>query len=341
MRSLRNISLTLLFFVHFSVFANGNCHGVSGPNPVSINVGSLQISDPQKNTAGYTVDPAYSWNGFSTTMTCDCTESSAVWVFTAQMYLPESDTNDNWYSLNNYLDTQVRIIDKYWTTPKTIPFSNQITSGKYLSCKSTPTTQPAATGTVGNLALRIRKPFVGTAFINNTKVASVFTCMATDEVCIPDGQPTMDYYFSGTVTVPQNCVINAGTELVVNLGDFYSNDFNTIGEKPESYTPKTFNVPIQCNDATASANLTLRLQGTVSTGVINALASDNPDVAVVVTDGSGNLLIPNNSSSVIPLTLDDNNQANITLRAYPVGTTGKTPTEGVFTTLAYLRVDFS
>lgn len=151
----------------------------------------------------------------------------------------------------------------------------------------------------------------------------------------------MDYYFSGTVTVPQNCIVGAGTQLVVSLGSFFSGDFEVAGQKPQSYTPKTFNVPIQCNDLSATANLTLRLQGTPSADVPNALQSDNPDVGVVVTDGSGSPLVPNDSSSVIPFQLDDSNRANVTLHAYPVGTTGNTPEVGQFTTLAYLRVDFS
>jgi type 1 fimbria pilin len=257
------------------------------------------------------------------------------------MYLPPSAAGDGWYSVNNYIDAKIRISDKYWDVPKDIPFSNQPTSGNVTICNSTPVTQPAATGTHGNMALRISKPFVGTTFIPNMKLASVYSCMANDGQCIPDGNPTMDYYFSGTVTVPQNCIVGAGTQLVVSLGSFFSGDFEVAGQKPQSYTPKTFNVPIQCNDLSATANLTLRLQGTPSADVPNALQSDNPDVGVVVTDGNGNPLVPNDSSSVIPFQLDDSNRANVTLHAYPVGTTGNTPEVGQFTTLAYLRVDFS
>lgn len=128
---------------------------------------------------------------------------------------------------------------------------------------------------------------------------------------------------------------------MVDLGQFYQGDFKTVGQKPERYTPKTVNIPIQCNDLSASANLTLRVQGTPSTGVSDALQSDNNDVGVVITDSNGVTLRPNDSSSIIPFQLDSSNHANVTLHAYPVGTTGNTPEAGQFTTLAYLRVDFS
>lgn len=91
----------------------------------------------------------------------------------------------------------------------------------------------------------------------------------------------------------------------------------------------------------ASANLTLRIQGTPSTGFSDALQPDNNDVGVVITDSSGNALKPNDMSSEIPFALDGANRANVTLQAYPVGTTGHMPETGQFTTLAYIRINFS
>ena len=72
-----------------------------------------------------------------------------------------------------------------------------------------------------------------------------------------------------------------------------------------------------------------------------ALASDNPDIAVVVTSEQDNILKPNVFSSSAPFTTDEAGKANVTLKAYPISTTGNSPELGVFTALALLRVDFA
>lgn len=333
------LALLMLFLLHVptSVHANGNCTNSTGPNSISLNIGSLLISTPENNASGFVKIKAFDWSGYPTTFSCNCPGGTTRWTFTSIMDLPP--VGDDWYQLNDYLDIRQIITDITGIGSATMPFTNLKASTT--SCPSTNNTYPRATGTIGYIDLRIRKPFVGTSFINNIKVSSLYTCTSNDGRCDTSTPPTDVYYFTGQITVPQNCTINAGTQIAVDLGQFYTGDFKTVGQKPENYTQKTFNVPIKCNDFSASANLTLRIQGTPSAGVPDALQSDNKDVGVVITDGSGTIMRPNDSSSLIPLSLDSSNSANITLHAYPVSTTGNTPAEGIFTTLAYLRVDFS
>ncbi|EIH1815294.1 fimbrial protein, partial [Escherichia coli] len=49
---------------------------------------------------------------------------------------------------------------------------------------------------------------------------------------------------------------------------------------------------------------------------------------------------PNDLNSVIPFRLDAAAAANVTLRAWPISITGQKPTEGPFSALGYLRVDY-
>lgn len=268
---------------------------------------------------------------------CDCS-SPGPYFFSSSMNLP--DDGDNWYVMNDYLDAKLEInFNSSW---KTIPYQDASTGpGNSGACQTQTTIGGLPTGGNGRLSLKIRRPFVGESFIPLTKIAQECVAVTTQGIPCTPGNATYTYSFSGHVVVPQNCEINAGTQVVVPLGTFYEGDFNNVGQKPENFTPKTFNIPIQCNDASAVANLTLRIQGTPSATLPNALQSDNPDVGVVITNSNGDPLIPNDSSSVIPFELDDSLRTNITLHAYPVGTTGNTPTVGQFTTLAYLRVDFS
>ena len=58
----------------------------------------------------------------------------------------------------------------------------------------------------------------------------------------------------------------------------------------------------------------------------------------MITDTNGRTVEPN--TGLIPFSLE-NSQATVSFKAYPVSTTGKPPTEGKFTSLAYIRVDFA
>lgn len=323
------------------VLANGNCINPNGPNQIMINTGNINITDPAKNTAGYFVDNAYHWNGYTSTIVCPCSPSedptASTWVFSSKMDLP--GTGDGWYSYNDYLDMKLTIQGILGVGSATIPFTN-LDSRQPNTCGSDAHTYPAATGTQGYVSLRLKKPFVGVVYFPQIKVADIYSCGSTDGQCNITGNPSDVYYFSGQVTVPQNCVINTGTQVVVNLGEFSPSDFHGAGQKPGNYTPKTFSIPISCNDMAATANLTLRLEGTAS-AVSTALQSDNSDVGVIVTNNSGVAMKPNDMSSNIPFFLDSNNNATVTLQAYPVSTTGSPPQPGVFTTMAYLRVDFA
>lgn len=106
-------------------------------------------------------------------------------------------------------------------------------------------------------------------------------------------------------------------------------------------TDKSFNVPIKCTNVDGTANLALRVTATPASGNANAIASNNADVGVVVTSEQGTVLTPNNSSSAVPFNVDSSGNASVTLKAYPISTTGKQPKEGLFTALATLVIDFA
>ena len=104
----------------------------------------------------------------------------------------------------------------------------------------------------------------------------------------------------------------------------------------------SFNVPIECNaDVISPAHLTLRLVANADSRISDALATDNADVGVVVAKEDGTVMIPNDTSSTADFITDDSGHADVTLKTYPISTTGNTPAEGVFTALACLRIDFA
>lgn len=187
--------------------------------------------------------------------------------------------------------------------------------------------------------LKIIKPFIGTVIIPTKVMFNVYiTTTNTD----PLNDIVYQITYSGAVTVPQNCTINAGQVITVDLGKLNSSSFTTAGEKPNSAQVKTFNVPIECNaDVISPAHLSLRLVATADSNVNQALATDNKDVGVVVTSENGMVMLPNDASSAVDFITDDSGRANVTLKTYPVSTTGVAPAEGLFTALACLRIDFA
>ena len=60
----------------------------------------------------------------------------------------------------------------------------------------------------------------------------------------------------------------------------------------------------------------------------------------IVADQNDTPITPNDLNSVIPFRLDAAAAANVTLRAWPISITGQKPTEGPFSALGYLRVDY-
>ncbi|NIG44619.1 fimbrial protein [Enterobacter sp. Acro-832] len=192
-----------------------------------------------------------------------------------------------------------------------------------------------------NLVFRIKivKPFIGTVIIPNKVMFNVYVTTTNTD---PLNTIVYQITYNGAVTVPQNCVINAGQVITVDLGKLNSSSFTTVGEKPYNAPVKTFNVPVECNaDVISPAHLTLRLVATADTHVSQALATDNKDVGVVVTNENGTVMIPNDTSSVADFITDDKGHADVTLKTYPISTTGNAPAEGVFTALACLRIDFA
>lgn len=314
------------------------CEARSGtPTVLAGDFGTVAISNPDQNTAGQVFDSAATWDTRKQLQViCDQPSKASGRRFTAtsSLQVSSNDGTRTWYRVNEYLDTAIQI---YVMGLRYVPFTNVYTA----QANDASITQMTA-GASGVIDLKIARPFIGTTSFDNIHIADLFLSHKSG---VYSPNPIAGIYLNGTVSVPQNCTVNAGTIISVNLGTVYASDFENPGEKPVNYTPKSFSFPIQCNYGASLANLTLRVDGTASASNSNALQSDNPDVGVIITDDNGTILAPNNLSSSLPLQLnqidDDNYSTTVTLEAYPVNTTGTPPAEGTFTTLALLRIDFA
>lgn len=187
-----------------------------------------------------------------------------------------------------------------------------------------------------SLNLKITKPFVGTVNISNPQA---YTAYVGDTNTYPLNTPIYYIGYSGTITAPQSCTLDAGQIVTIDFGNIWSAKFNTKGQKPNGVNPVTKQISVKCNDGVeAMADLTLRIQATPDANYPDAISSDNPDVGVMITDLVDRTVAPN--TGLIPFSLE-NGQARVSFKAYPVSTTGKAPAEGKFTALAYIRIDFA
>ncbi|WP_312951737.1 fimbrial protein [Superficieibacter sp.] len=185
--------------------------------------------------------------------------------------------------------------------------------------------------------IKIVKPFIGEITI---PLKTMFSVYVTTRNTDPLNYVVYNIVYSGSVTVPQSCEINAGQTILVDFGTLNSGGFIRAGQKPKGVRTRTFNVPVKCSGGDDRVSLSMRVMATPDSNFSQAIASDNADVGVVVADSQGRALTPNDSSSKVPFTTNAAGIADLQFQAYPVSTTGNTPAEGTFTSLASLRVDF-
>ena len=341
MRTIRLVFLlfTMLFILPLSSYADtGMCYRSSAgdANTWSYDFGNISMATTD-NAAGVVKNDIAPFNMTGDAkLWCDCTTGANLY-FSSSMNLPPD--GDSWFKLNQYLDAKLDI--SFDGNYKSIPYSDVRSGNSGYYCHKQTTIGGTPTGGIGRLSLKINRPFVGQVYIPNMVIAQECVTSGVTGVVCTKGNAAYTYSFSGTVTVPQSCQINTGSQIVVDLGKISRGMFKYAGQKPEKFSPKTFNVPIQCNDSAAVANLSLRIQGNPSARFPEALQSDNSDIGVIITDSTGTALKPDIFDSNTPFVLDGSNHANVILQAYPISTSGNQPALGMFTTLAYIRVDFS
>lgn len=159
----------------------------------------------------------------------------------------------------------------------------------------------------------------------------------------PDSTPTsgptvFTVHIRGSIWIPQGCFVQSGQVMSIDFNELYSGDFNQKGAKPDGAKIKEFTIPVECNAPRGDTGLhaKMRIIANADKTDSDAIATNNPDVGVIVADTHGNILKPNSLSHSLPFTTDQNGKAFVPLEAYPVSTTGKQPAEGRFDAVAYL-----
>jgi P pilus assembly protein, pilin FimA len=185
--------------------------------------------------------------------------------------------------------------------------------------------------------LKVIRPFINMVEIPRQVMFTVYVTSTPNDPLVT---PVYTISFGGRVEVPQNCELNAGQIVEFDFGDIGASLFSAAGpgNRPAGVMPQTKSIAVKCTNVAAQAYLTMRLEASAVSG--QAMVSDNQDLGFIVADQNDTPITPNDLNSVIPFRLDAAAAANVTLRAWPISITGQKPTEGPFSALGYLRVDY-
>lgn len=167
----------------------------------------------------------------------------------------------------------------------------------------------------------------------------MFTVYVTSTPYDPLVTPVYTISFGGRVEVPQNCELNAGQIAEFDFGDIGASLFSAAGpgNRPAGVMPQTKSIAVKCTNVAAQAYLTMRLEASAVSG--QAMVSDNQDLGLlspIRTIRRSRLTIS------IALFLSVWMQLRQPMSHFAPGLSVlpvKT-TEGPFSALGYLRVDY-
>lgn len=253
-----------------------------------------------------------------------------------------------WESVNEYID--VRTFVAIWdqsinnTTMHQVPFrgvSNNTSQGK---CPNTNLNQfgrsqikqTISSGSRGRMDLYIKKSFVG----NTAFSIPDFYIMYANNDRQQNGPGIAIIGINVDVTAPQSCEINAGQSISIPFNDAAQQNFVAAGKggMPAGIVPQSKTLSIKCSNMDAYANLDMRFVGTADPNRTNdGFSTTNKDIAIAI-EGPNGRLTP--TTGKLPLQLDSNQNGSVTIKTYPISSTGLAPAVGKYSSIVTVRLDF-
>lgn len=195
--------------------------------------------------------------------------------------------------------------------------------------------------------LRVKKPILGEEAIPPTIVAQNYACLyiGTGASCDPaEAEHVSDIWFSGTLSAPLSCTINAGSTIEVEFGSIVSKQFVSKGQPPQGYALKNVDIAYHCDDNAVGNTDRIKLTLSADQGVVD---SSTPYIAKLLErDDLGVRVYDENSRDValdgtyaFPVTMDEQGNGVIKIQAVPVSTTDAHPVPGRFEGNVTVKMD--
>ncbi|BBV03434.1 fimbrial protein [Providencia rettgeri] len=323
--------------------ARGSCGPVGAVKTYNANLTSDVGAD--FNKAGKEVLKVGSWKesgGYQIECACysgDKIPGTYYWAEYVNKSMPVGHAN-GWYSINEYLD--VRLKAALWdqtindSRMLEIPFGPKSNNTQELCPSSGKLIEDITTGSKGELDIYIKKPFVGNTVINYPNLYVFFASLASSS----PGYPIARVSLSVNITAPQSCEINAGQSISIPFNDAAQRNFVAAGKggMPAGVVPQSKTLSIKCSNMDAYANLDMRFIGTADPNRTNdGFSTTNKDIAIAI-EGPNGRLTP--TTGKLPLQLDSNQNGSVTIKTYPISSTGLAPDVGKYSSIVTVRLDF-
>ncbi|EEZ4380873.1 fimbrial protein [Escherichia whittamii] len=290
-------------------------------------------------------------NAYQIECSCDGKKNVGLFYFVTSA-LAKAGKELNYYQLNDNLDILTEVNDipgATAVTPRNTRLIQEV--GGYKAgnakggvCSADPAAQRAAPKTVGSntrLTLYVTKPFLGELIIPDTHIASIQAAWS-DSASTPNRNVLKDIaelHVQGRITVPQDCKINQGDVIQVDLGFIGANRFTTKDQMPEGYRPVEFDITYDCGDTSTIKNdLEMVIDGAEVANqrvlIARRRSSDNvPDVGIRIIHDSNSIPFINGQ-----IKIDQSGRGSAHLSAYPVNLVGGVLEPGKFRGTATITV---
>ncbi|EJB8470010.1 fimbrial protein [Citrobacter freundii] len=311
-----------------------------------------------ENVADTTQELPTPLTGSAYQIDCSCDAGTRVGLFyTVNSALSQKGKLNNYYRLNDNLDIKTEVDDIPGATAVTPLNTKPIqesgsyspSSSKGSVCTADPTDIRAAPVTIGantRFTLYVTKSFLGELVIPDTVVAAVQTGWSTTSSfqSMSIMEDIAELHIQGSITVPQDCKINQGDKIHVDLGFINAQRFTTKNMMPDGYTPVSFDIRYDCGDTSDIKNdMEIRIDGDdvvdQYTLVARRREGDNvPDIGVRMSridSGSGGTDIPFTNGLI---GIDASGRGAVSLKAWPINLLGGTPAPGKFSGTATITV---
>lgn len=197
-----------------------------------------------------------------------------------------------------------------------------------------------------SLNFYITKPIFGKEVISPVTVVQYYSCLYYDSSCkVTETQHVSDIILSGVISAPLTCTINAGSTIEAELGTVTTPQFVTKGHIPSGYRLTDVDISYHCdNDDARSSTDKIVISLTSDQGVVEdsnkliAKMIGRDDIGVRMFDENDNNVVLDGSVS-FPLTLDQDGNGQVKMKAAPVSTTDTPPAAGPFEGNVTVKMD--
>lgn len=297
---------------------DGEIEPVNGTYDYLININNQDITN---NQVGATITDEFDLAGmFQGRAYCSQSVVNQPVYYMSHATLTQSGMTAGYLKLNDYMDVKIEIyIGGNLQQYKTVPFDSISNNANQNYCNppSTILDNQFTSGAKGKVTFMITKPIINGVNLQGAEIARLFGRLGPGAM----GQTALSRITiaSGVITVPDKCIVNQGTPIVV--------DFNTIPGTGSMLNGVNYsrNVPIhvKCEGGSFSqGSLNIKLgiqqanpafddgkylstQGTV----------DRSELGIALRDSGGNPVVPNTFYNVPGFA---NNEGDWNLTAAPV-----------------------